>query len=99
MGRNRYRVERGPAPDWILHGFESRAGAHATWCGSCKPVYFMPRISFDYPALDTWYEATGEGASKWDICTKCFQVDSRQLISTLRGPYNGEPFPLPSEHL
>ncbi len=59
----------------------------------------MPRISFDYPALDTWYEATGEGASKWDICTKCFRIDSRQLIGKLRGPYNGEPSPEPSEPL
>lgn len=59
----------------------------------------MPRISFDYPALQTWYESTGEGSSKWDVCKKCDQINSRQLIENLKGPYNGEPSPLPSEAL
>jgi hypothetical protein len=59
----------------------------------------MPRISFDYPSVNEWSETTGNGSSTFDICTKCFQIDSHQLIIKLGGPYNGEPNPLQSEPL
>ena len=59
----------------------------------------MPRIAFDCDSSDKWYEETGEGTSTFDVCTRCFQFDSKVLLKKLGGLYQGEPQPSDDEEL
>jgi hypothetical protein len=53
----------------------------------------MPRISFDYPEADKWYEETDEGTSTFDICNECMCLDSAFIYSEVGGTYQGDPPP------
>lgn len=59
----------------------------------------MPRIYFDCESTTKWYEEFGEGSSTFDVCNKCFKLDSRVLLSKLGGLYQGEPQPSQDEEL
>ena len=59
----------------------------------------MPRIAFNCESSTKWYEECGEGSSTFDVCNKCFKLDSRTLLSRVGPLYQGEPQPSPGEEL
>lgn len=59
----------------------------------------MPRIQFNCESSDKWYDETGEGTSTFDICNRCFKLDSRVVLKKVGPLYQGEPQPSDDEEL
>ena len=57
-------------------------------------LFTMPRISFEHPLIDQWYERTGEGTSTFDVCTKCSpKLKTVKDFTRKPKPYCGDPIP------
>ena len=59
----------------------------------------MPRIAFNCESSDKWYDETGEGTSTFDICNRCFKLNSKVVLEKVGPLYNGEPNPSDDEEL
>ena len=56
----------------------------------------MPRIAFEHPLIDEWYDKEDSGTSTFDVCKSCFSENSGHTADTLGltdEGYNGDPIP------
>lgn len=54
----------------------------------------MPRISFDHPIIDDWFEREEQGTSTFDVCNDCVNDgDTAETLGFTDEGYNGDPIP------
>ena len=55
----------------------------------------MPRICFEHPEIDKWYEKEQEGTSTFDVCNHCISMEGElaEDIGLENHGYNGDPIP------
>ena len=55
----------------------------------------MPRICFEHPEIDAWYEKEQEGTSTFDVCNQCcsYEGETAEDIGLEDQGYNDDPIP------